>query len=116
MITLMPYQEEYRSNTLKRIGAFWGFHRDLVNKTEQQDSGRREQFSSSRFKKLDFGRPLVVCYFAGRDGCGICPSAKDWTVVMQLEDIFVDEAMLRTGKLPARQSLWQSRKRRKSQE
>ena len=84
MIRLTPYQEEYRSNTLKRIGAFWGFHRDLVNKTEEDlkqeyPYWQREQFYSSGFKKLDFGRSLVVCYFAGQDGCGICSSAKDWT-------------------------------------
>lgn len=79
MITLTPYQEEYRSNTLKRIGAFWGFHRDLVNKIEQQNSEEENSSILPGFKKLDFGRPLVVCYFAGQDGCGICSSAKDWT-------------------------------------
>ena len=36
MITLTPYQPQYRQITLKRIEAFWGFHRDLVQKTQEQ--------------------------------------------------------------------------------
>ncbi len=58
MITLTPYQPEYRQSTLKRIEAFWGFHRDLVQKTEPQ------------------------------------PEEQDR---LQLEDVFVDEAMRGQG-------------------
>lgn len=97
MITLTPYQEEYRSNTLKRIGAFWGFHRDLVNKIEQQNSEEENSSILPGFKKLDFGRPLVVVILQDRMDVGFVHLQKIGPIVMQLEDIFVDEAMRGQG-------------------
>lgn len=97
MITLTPYQEEYRSNTLKRIGAFWGFHRDLVNKTEQQDS---EEENSSILQDLKNWTSedhwLFVILQDGTD-VGFVHLQKIGPIVMQLEDIFVDEAMRGQG-------------------
>ena len=86
MITLTPYQEEHRSNTLKRIGAFWGFHRDLVNKIEQQDS---EEENSSLLQDLKNWTSEDHWLFVILQEIG--------PIVMQLEDIFVDEAMRGRG-------------------
>ena len=43
MITLTPYQPKYRQSTLKRNEAFWGFHRDLVQKPEEQQPDEQER-------------------------------------------------------------------------
>lgn len=65
MITLTPYQPQYRQSTLKRIEAFWGFHRDLVQKTQEQPPGRTGLSDDAGFGKLDIKRPLAFCHFAG---------------------------------------------------
>ena len=97
MITLTPYQEEYRSNTLKRIGAFWGFHRDLVNKTEQQDS---EEENSSLLQDLKNWTSedhwLFVILQDGAD-VGFVHLQKIGPIVMQLEDIFVQPPLRGRG-------------------
>lgn len=69
MITLTPYQPKYRQSTLKRIEAFWGFHRDLVQKTEEQQPDEQERLMmqdyDAGFGKLDIKGPLAFCHFAG---------------------------------------------------
>ena len=71
MITLTPYQPKYRQSTLKRIEAFWGFHRDLVQKTEEQQPDEQD--------------------------VGFVHLQRIGSIVVQLEDVFVDEAMRGQG-------------------
>ena len=97
MITLMPYQEEYRSNTLKRIGAFWGFHRDLVNKIEQQDSEEENSSLLQDLKKWTSEDHWLFVILQDRTDVGFVHLQKIGPIVMQLEDIFVDEAMRGQG-------------------
>ena len=97
MITLTPYQEEYRSNTLKRIGAFWGFHRDLVNKTEQQDSEKENSSILQDLKNWTSEDHWLFVILQDRMDVGFVHLQKIGPIVMQLEDIFVDEAMRGQG-------------------
>ena len=95
MIALTPYRQEYRANTLKRIEEFWGFHRDLVNKTEQLD-----EESSPAAEDLEQWTSedhwMFVILQDGKD-VGFVHLQKIGPIVMQLEDIFVDEAMRGQG-------------------
>ena len=62
MITLTPYQPQYRQITLKRIEAFWGFHRDLVQKTQEQPL---EEPDCLVMQDLESWTSNDHCHFAG---------------------------------------------------
>ena len=93
MITLTPYQPKYRQSTLKRNEAFWGFHRDLVQKTEEQQPDEQERLM---MQDLENWTSKDHWLFDDQD-VGFVHLQRIGSIVVQLEDVFVDEAMRGQG-------------------
>ena len=96
MITLTPYQPEYRQSTLKRIEAFWGFHRDLVQKTEPQPEEQDRLVMQDLESWTSENHWLFVILQDEKD-VGFVHLQRIGPIVVQLEDVFVDEAMRGQG-------------------
>ena len=86
MIELAPYSPFYEAATLRRIDAFWGFHSGLVGR-EAEDSPAAEDLR----RWTDDGHTLLVILEDGAD-VGFVHLQRSGPIVMELADIFVDEA------------------------
>lgn len=112
MITLTPYQPQYRQSTLKRIEAFWGFHRDLVQKTQEQQPDEQERLMMQDLENWTSNDHWLFVILQDEQDVGFVHLQRIGSIVVQLEDVFVDEAM-RDRALQVRQSFWQSSRRKR---
>ena len=97
MITLTPYQPKYRQSTLKRIEAFWGFHRDLVQKTEEQQPDEQERLMMQDLENWTSKDHWLFVILQDEQDVGFVHLQRIGPIVVQLEDIFVDEPMRGQG-------------------
>lgn len=86
-IELIAYDARYEEATLARIARFWGFHAGLVGAQEEEDDGVREDLA--RWTGED--HRLYVILADGADA-GFVHLYRAGPIVMELADIFVDEA------------------------
>ena len=86
MIELAPYSPFYKAATLRRIDAFGGFHRG-VGGGETEDSPAAEDLR----RWTDEGHTLLVILEDGAD-VGFVHLQHNGPIVMELADIFVDDA------------------------
>ena len=97
MITLTPYQPKYRQSTLKRIEAFWGFHRDWVQKTEEQQPDEQERLMMQDLENWTSNDHWLFVILQDEQDVGFVHLHRIGSIVVQLEDVFVDEAMRGQG-------------------
>ena len=97
MITLTPYQPKYRQSTLKRIEVFWGFHRDLVQKTEEQQPDEQERLMMQDLENWTSKDHWLFVILQDEQDVGFVHLQRIGSIVVQLEDVFVDEAMRGQG-------------------
>ena len=97
MITLTPYQPQYRQITLKRIEAFWGFHRDLVQKTQEQPPDEQDCLMMQDLESWTSNDHWLFVILQDEQDVGFVHLQRIGPIVVQLEDIFVDEPMRGQG-------------------
>ena len=97
MITLTPYQPQYRQITLKRIEAFWGFHRDLVQKTQEQPPEEPDCLVIQDLESWTSNDHWLFVILQDEQDVGFVHLQRIGPIVVQLEDIFVDEPMRGQG-------------------
>lgn len=97
MITLTPYQPKYRQSTLKRIEAFWGFHRDWVQKTQEQPPDEQDCLMMQDLESWTSNDHWLFVILQDEQDVGFVHLQRIGSIVVQLEDVFVDEAMRGQG-------------------
>ena len=97
MITLAPYQPKYRQRTLKRIEAFWGFHRDLLQRTEVQKLDEQNRLMLQDLENWTSENHWLFIILQDEKDVGFVHLKRSGPIVVHLEDVFVDEPMRRQG-------------------
>lgn len=96
MIEIVQYSERYRRATLRRIAAFWGFHSGLVGIDEELSEEEGSSVAEDLQNWTGEDHQLFVILRDGAD-VGFVHLRRIGPIVIQLEDLFVDQAVRGQG-------------------